>query len=86
MTYTVTHVLNFGLSLHRLLRLSNRVPKLSFLSGTVCSVLAAAAIVVFFVPTVPRWSNVLICSGLYLTLLALLLMLTGTVDRSAKSA
>ena len=85
-TYTVTHVLNFGLSLHRLLHLSNQAPSLSFLAGTVCSVLAAAIIVVFFVPTVSRWSSVLICSGLYLTLLGLLLTLTGTVDRQTQSS
>ena len=80
-TYTFTHVLNFCLSLHRLLHLSSSAPRPAFLLGTICSVLVAAAIVCFYVPTTARWTNVLICGGLYLTLLALLLMLTGTVDR-----
>ena len=83
-TYTCTHVLNFCLSLHRLLQISGVPVQLSFLLPTGGSILCAAAVVSFFVPTVPRWRNVLICGGLYLTLTALLLTLTGALDRPAE--
>ena len=80
-TYTLTHVLNFYLSIRKLLQLSGAAPGWRFLLSVAFSVLAAAAVVVCFIPTVPRWSNVLVCGGVYLTLLPLLLTLTGCVDK-----
>lgn len=79
-TYVLTHILNFYLSIRRLLQLSGAEPRWRFLLNVGFSVLAAAALVLWFVPMVPRWSHILLCSGLYLTLLVLLYTLTGSID------
>lgn len=80
-TYVLTHILNFFLSLHRLLQLSGAEIRWQYLLGVGFSVIAAAAAVLWFLPMSLRWSHVFLCSGLYLTLLVLLLILTGSIDK-----
>lgn len=77
-SFVLTHAVNFYLSIRRLLQLTGHIPSLGFPLRAGFCVLAAALITRFYVPTVCRWSNVLISAGIYLTLLGLLLLLTNT--------
>lgn len=85
-TYTFTHVVNFYLSLRRLLELSQVLPSRRFFLSVCGSVLAAAAVAAYFIPSVARWSNVFLTGGVYLVLLTLLLTLTGSVDKPSRSS
>lgn len=80
-TYTVTHVINFWLSFHRLLTLTK--PSVSsgfFLTAAGCVFVVSAAAWIFL-PPVDSWATVLLRGGVYLTALTLLLTLTGVLDR-----
>jgi len=81
-TYTFTHVLNFFLSLRRLLRISGDVPVLRTTVGAFGCVLLSGMAVGHFVPLSNRWSSVLICGGIYLVTTVLLLQLTGSWKES----
>ena len=76
-SFVLTHVLNFYLSIRRLLQLTGRMPSLRAPILTGLCTAAATAVTCFYVPTVCRWSSVLVCAGIYLMLLYLLLRLAG---------
>ena len=79
-TYVFTHVLNFILSLHRLIKVSGTQPKpTSYLSPLLC-VCGTAWFITGFAPPEASWSHVLLCGGLYLILVFLLLVLTKQKD------
>ena len=79
-TYVLTHVLNFILSIHRLLKVTDYRPKLRyFLYVTLC-VCGVAWFVGSFVPLRAQWSSVLFCGGLYLSVVFLLLVLIRPQD------
>ena len=80
-TYVLTHVINFLFSLHRLVKLTQPRVSLRFLLAAAGSTAVAAGLVFLWVPTVSRWSSVLVSGGLYLTTLLLLLILTGVLDK-----
>ncbi len=85
-SFVLTHAVNFYLSVRKLLTLTAHMPSLVFPLLTGLCVLAAASVTAFFVPTVCRWSSVLLSGGVYLTLLALLLALAGLLPRRAESS
>jgi len=80
-TYTLTHVVNFYLSIRKLLQLAELRLSPGFLLGVCVAVLTAALIVCLFVSAGLNWVGTLIRGGIYLVLLALLLTLTGTIDK-----
>ena len=82
-TYTLTHVINFYLSLHKLLQLTEIRLDIGFLLCTAGGVCAVTAFLRMFLPVAASWSGVLVQSGFYLTLLGLVLTLTGTIDKPA---
>lgn len=84
-TYVFTHVINFYLSIHRLLQITHAAPYRKFLALSVSCVLLSVGISAAFLPKVPRWSSVCFAAGIYLTLLSLLLILTGCIDKSQSS-
>lgn len=87
-TFLLTHAVNFFLSLRRLLQLSGLPLPWPYLLVLLGCTGAAAAFTASFLPTVCRWSNVLLRGGIYLTLMALLLTLTGAhpvIDKRARS-
>lgn len=84
-TYVFTHVLNFFLSFHRLTKITGVTPKLSFLLPAALGVCITAGIICVFVPIHPTWQSVLLCGGLYLTLLSLLWTLTIKNDSKSIS-
>ena len=71
-TYTATHVLNFFLSFHRLMKCTGAAPKLSFLLPVIFGVLGAAGLTHIFAPPKPLWSSAAVCAGLYGVILTLL--------------
>ena len=90
-TYTVTHVLNFFLSFHRLMQRTGVTPKLSFLLPVVFGVCGTAGLLHFFSPPKPSWGSTIVCAGLYCIILALLwtLSLNGpqkTVSKKERTA
>lgn len=64
-TYAFTHVLNFFLSFHRLMKITDITPDLSFLSHTLLQTCLAAA-VASFLPQNISWSCVCLRSVVYL--------------------
>ena len=80
-TYTLTHVINFYLSVRKLLQLTDLRPDLRFLFRTAVSVIAVTAFLSLYMPDGNHLPGLLIRGGLYLVLLAMLLTLTGTVDK-----
>lgn len=76
LTYTVTHVLNFSLSLRRLMKVSHYAPDLRRVATTVLTGIAAVWFVSTFRPAAAAWSDVFLSGGLYLTLHILLWLLT----------
>lgn len=85
-TYTFTHVINFYLSIHRLFVLTELPINFRFLLSAIISVLAAATIAVWFLPSGISWQNLLLRGGIYLILLSLILILTGAVDKRTEMA
>lgn len=79
-TYVLTHVLNFFLSLRRLIKITDIRPRLWFLLRTAVCVIVCSGFVGFFAPVDAKWPNVLVCGGLYLILLSLLFVLTTQKD------
>ena len=80
-TYTLTHILNFYLSIRRLLVLTDLRPAFRFpVTVGICAILSAAIICVFL-PSGIEWSTLLVRGGLYLTLYTLLLLLSGSIDK-----
>ena len=84
-TYTLTHVINFYLSVRKLLQLTDFRPDLRFLLCAAISVVTVSAFLCLYVPVKNHWTGVLIRGGLYLILLTMLLTLTGTVDKPRKN-
>ena len=80
-TYTLTHVINFYLSVRKLLQITDLRPDLRFLFRTAVSVIAVTAFLSLYMPDENHLPGLLIRGGLYLVLLAMLLTLTGTVDK-----
>lgn len=80
-TYAATHILNFLLSLHRLMKITDTAPKLSFLLPALFGVSAAGGFVLLFTPAEGQWAGVLWRGGLYLTLLFLVWTLTIKKDK-----
>lgn len=80
-TFVLTHLINFILSLRRLLQLSGEVRLLRTVAVTAVCVLGAVIFTGSFVPVSNRWSSVLTAGGIYLTIAALLLQLTGGWNR-----
>ena len=79
-TYAATHVLNFFLSFHKLMKVTDTAPPMSFLIPAVLGVCIAAGIVILQLPSTPQWSNVLLGGGIYLSLLFLIWSLTIKYD------
>ena len=79
-TYVLTHVLNFFLSLRRLMKITDIRPRLGFLLRTAATVIVCSGFVGFFAPAAAKWPSVLVCGGLYLILLSLLFVLTTQTD------
>ena len=69
-TYVVTHVLNFFLSFHRLMKITDITPDLSYLVRIILCVFAAAA-VASFLPAAPAWGTVFVRGGIYLAVFGL---------------
>lgn len=70
-TYTVTHIINFYLSLKRLLAVTDVDPKPRFLlqaAGSLCAAAAAAKLI----PAGSSWSALLLQGGIYLVVFTLL--------------
>ena len=84
-TYVLTHVINFYLSIRRLLQITHAAPYRKFLVLSVSCVFLSVGISAAFLPKVPRWSSVCFGAGIYLTLLSLLLIMTGCIDKSQSS-
>jgi len=84
-SYTLTHVINFYLSVRKLLQLTDLRPDPRFLCRTAGSVIAVTAFLSLYLPDGTHWTGLLIRGGLYLVLLAMLLTLTGTVDKPGKN-
>ena len=77
LSFLVTHAINFYFSLHRLLQLTQApFPSSFFLRSALC-VAAAAFFTGLLMPANAGWSIVIVCSGVYLALLALLLLVCG---------
>lgn len=75
LTYLTTHLVNFYLSLNRLLKLTEADPDLPFIlktAGTVCS---CVWFVRQFIPTVPKLPSLLVCGGIFLGLTISILVL-----------
>jgi len=79
-TYVLTHILNFCLSIHRLLQITRINPNGRFLVSVLLCVLLAAGFSAVFLPDSNRWASVLFSAGIYLTILTLLLILSGCID------
>lgn len=75
-TYAATHILNFFLSFHRLMKRTDIIPRLSFLLPAIGCVFAATGFVCFFFPLQQNWSSVLLGGSLYFAMLLPLWMLT----------
>jgi len=78
LTFLVSHLINFYLSIRRLLQLTGLRLQLYFLPRTALCVIAASALLTFLLPVSAGWPVVIAASGVYLALLALLLLITGT--------
>ena len=76
-TYFFTHLVNFYLSLIRLLKLTDADPGCGFLITTAGAVCLSVWFVGHFVPAAPRLDSILFCGAVFLTLTASLLILTG---------
>lgn len=76
-TYTVTHCINFWLSLRRLMQISGAIPAWRPLVSTIGAVLGSVALCRWLLPLDARWPRVLLGGGIYLTVTACLLLLTG---------
>lgn len=77
-TYAATHVINFYLSLKRLLAIADVSPKPRFLfqaAGSLCAAAAAAKLL----PTADSWGTVLLRGGMYLMIFTLLWI--GVIDK-----
>lgn len=72
-TYTLTHAVNFFLSIRRLLILTEVGLSVGFLMKTMLSVCGAAALALLFFTPAANWGSTLVCGGIYLAVLALLL-------------
>ena len=79
-TFAFTHVVNFYLSIHRLIRLTDLRPGVKFPAAAACAVGFAAGIC-RLLPNTVSWQTLWLRGGLYLLFLALLLTLTGAVDK-----
>lgn len=84
-TYTVTHAVNFYLSIRKLMELTEIQPRVRFLLSAAISV-CGAVLVCGFIPLENRWSAIMLVGGIYLVVLTLLLELTGCrpVDKTAE--
>lgn len=80
-TYTLTHGVNFFLSLRRLLTITGVEPGWRFPAGAGFSLCASAAASVLLIPRAGHWAGALIRGGMQLTLFSLLLGATGCLDR-----
>ena len=76
-TYLFTHFINFGLSLHRLLKLTDADPGWRFLLCTALSICLLIRFTRRLIPMTIRWDSVLICGSLFLTAAICLLILVG---------
>ena len=76
-TYLFTHLVNFFLSLIRLLKLTEADPDLPFILKTAAVVCSCVWLIRKFVPTVPRLPNILVCGSLFLGLSVSILILIG---------
>lgn len=85
-TYTFTHAINFYLSIRKLLALTDVRPSLRFPAAVAGAVCAVTVFLCLFLPAATDWSGVLVRGGLYLTMVGLLLTLTGAVDKGCKVA
>ena len=80
-TYTATHVINFYLSLRRLMMLTKPTLSLGFSLTTVSCVFTVTAAARIFLSPTNSWRTVLLQGSIYLATLSLLLTLTGIFDR-----
>ena len=76
-TYVLTHLINFYLSLRRLLALSGAIRLLPTAGLALACVGAAVCCTGWFIPQANRWFNVLTSGGVYLALALPMLRLTG---------
>lgn len=76
-TYLFTHLVNFCLSLLRLLKLTGADPGGRFLTTTAGIVCLCVWFMRQFVPTAPRLGSILVCGSIFLALTTSLLILTG---------
>lgn len=76
-TYLFTHLVNFCLSLHRLLKLTDADPGGYFLVKTAAIICSCIWFVGRFVPTVPKIGNILVCGSCFLILSISLLIMFG---------
>lgn len=81
LTYTLTHALNFYLSLRRLLAVTGLEPGWRFPAGAGLGLCASVAAALLLVPDVQGWVGALVRGGIQLTLFSLLLAATGCLDR-----
>ena len=77
-TFIITHAINFYLSIRRLFQLAHAMPSLRFLVTTSVCVIVSCTVTTVFLPHNCTWFSVLVCGGLYISLLAFLLLITGT--------
>jgi len=76
-TYTVTHCINFYLSLTRLLRLSGVTPHWFFLLRTGGCILTALLFCRYTLPLSPQWFSLCMGGGIYLAATCCLLLVSG---------
>lgn len=75
-TYTATHVLNFFLSFHRLIKRTDITPSPSFLLLAALGASLPAFAIHTIAPPKPTWRNTFVCAGLYVLMLSLFWALT----------
>ena len=79
-TYVLTHVINFFLSFHKLMKVTGVIPSRRFLCSAGFSVCASALFVAYFLPALPSWDRVFFSAGLYFTIFTLLFVLISKKD------
>lgn len=82
-TYTLTHAVNFYLSLRRLLAVTGLEPGWRFPAGAGLSLCASVAAALLLVPDAQGWIGALVRGGIQLTLFSLLLAATSCLDRKS---
>lgn len=84
-TYTLTHAINFALSLRKLLVVTELIPSIGFLLTTLLVLLLSTAIAATLYPHSIGWSALLTRGGSFLAVFFLLLSLGKHFDKQAKS-